>query len=326
MNERFSKKVDAMPVQTPNEPLVLMYHGLDPGDGRYAQTPAEARAYVLSRSDFLDHLSLLEQAGRRFADPGGFPLDPIGPMGHIGPISPIGPMGHIGPMGRIGPISPIGPMGKTGMIPAKPLLSPNEVLITFDDGMLSDYDVAFPILAEKGRRAAFFITTAEVGAKGRVTWEHLREMAAAGMTLGAHGHTHRFLSELGADEQRKELEISRALIQENTGLAVRMMSLPGGRFRSDTFAAARACGYMAVFTSSPVPEALCGGVRVVGRIALSADWQTERMKNFLAGQDDSLRTLRRTDAVHRFAQRRLGTSGFAWLHRMYWRLRAKSGN
>jgi peptidoglycan/xylan/chitin deacetylase (PgdA/CDA1 family) len=210
------------------------------------------------------------------------------------------------------------------MIPAKPLLSPNEVLLTFDDGMLSDYDVAFPILAEKGRRAAFFITTAEVGAKGRVTWEHLREMAAAGMTLGAHGHTHRFLPELGADEQRVELETSRALIEDKTGAAVRMMSLPGGRFRSDTCAAARACGYIAVFTSSPVPEALCGGVRLVGRIALSADWQTERMKNFLAGQDDSLRTLRRADAVHRFAQRCLGASGFAWLHRMYWRLRAKS--
>ena len=316
MNERFSKKVDPMPAQTPNEPLVLMYHGLDPGDGRYAQTPAEARAYVLSRSDFLDHLSLLERAGRRFADPDELPLETIGPIGHIGP------MGRIGPIGPIRPISPIG---------TKPLLSPNEVLLTFDDGMLSDYDVAFPILAEKGRRAAFFITTGEVGARGRVTWEHLREMAAAGMTLGAHGHTHRFLSELGADEQRKELETSRALIQDKTGAAVRMMSLPGGRFRSDTFAAARACGYTAVFTSSPRLERTCGGVRVIGRIAVSAGWGaagarrgtgSRRMRDFLARQSACLVAMRRADALHRFAQVCLGPRAYAWLHRAYWRLRA----
>jgi len=298
-----------MPAQTPNEPLVLMYHGLDPGDGRYAQTSPEARAYFLSRSGFLDHLSLLEQAGRRLVDPDGFSLEP---------------------MGRIGPISPIGPMGKMGMIPAKPLLSPNEVLLTFDDGMLSDYDVAFPILAEKGRRAAFFITTAEVGAKGRVTWEHLREMAAAGMTLGAHGHTHRFLPELGPDEQRVELETSRALIQDKTGAAVRMMSLPGGRFRGDTCAAARACGYTAVFTSSPQLERTCGGVRVIGRIALSAGWGagdarhgtgSRRMRDFLARQSACLTAMRRADALHRFAQACLGPRAYAWLHRAYWRLR-----
>jgi peptidoglycan/xylan/chitin deacetylase (PgdA/CDA1 family) len=304
MNERFSKKVDPMPAQTPNEPLVLMYHGLDPGDGRYSQTPPEARAYVLSRSDFLDHLSLLERAGRRLADPAEF---------------------HQEQIGRIGPI------GQIGLTGAKPLLSPNEVLLTFDDGMLSDYDVAFPILAEKGRRAAFFITTGEVGAKGRVTWEHLREMAAAGMTLGAHGHTHRFLSELGADEQRNELETSRALIQDKTGVAVRMMSLPGGRFRSDTFAAARAWGYTAVFTSSPHPERTCGGVRVIGRIALSAGWGaadgphetgSQRMRDFLARQSACLAAMRRTDALHRFAQACLGPRTYAWLHRACWRLRA----
>ena len=42
-----------------NEPLVLMYHGLDPGDGRYAQTPPEVMAYVLPRGAFVDHLDLL---------------------------------------------------------------------------------------------------------------------------------------------------------------------------------------------------------------------------------------------------------------------------
>ena len=50
-------------------PIVLMYHGLDPGDGRYDGAPPEGRAYVIGRETFREHLRALVDAGRRIVDP-----------------------------------------------------------------------------------------------------------------------------------------------------------------------------------------------------------------------------------------------------------------
>ena len=37
------------------------------------------------------------------------------------------------------------------------------VILTFDDGLVTDYEIAFPLLAEFGQRAVFFLNTATIG-------------------------------------------------------------------------------------------------------------------------------------------------------------------
>jgi len=60
------------------ETIVLMYHGLDPGDGRYDKAPASERAYVLSHKTFRRHLHAIRESGCRVADPGGVPSPETG--------------------------------------------------------------------------------------------------------------------------------------------------------------------------------------------------------------------------------------------------------
>jgi peptidoglycan/xylan/chitin deacetylase (PgdA/CDA1 family) len=58
---------------------------------------------------------------------------------------------------------------------------PNEkmALISFDDGWLSQYDSAFPILKDFGYKASFSIVTSFVGSKENyMTWNQVKEMAA----------------------------------------------------------------------------------------------------------------------------------------------------
>src|SRR5687768_16837105 len=83
-----------------------------------------------------------------------------------------------------------------GMAPAVASPTAPEVMITFDDGFTSDADIALPCLLGAGLRAAFFVTSAFVDRPGRVTRAQLRALAAAGMTIGSHGATHRFLATL----------------------------------------------------------------------------------------------------------------------------------
>jgi hypothetical protein len=59
-------------------------------------------------------------------------------------------------------------------------LPPRPILITFDDGFLSSYEVADPILARYGWNATIFAITGMVGTPGKLSWEQLRQMQATG--------------------------------------------------------------------------------------------------------------------------------------------------
>ena len=274
-----------------------MYHGLDPGDGRYAACEAGVMPYVLSREAFRSHLQVLGEMGRRVVRPEDF-------------------LANLGSCGSR-PALPSSSCCSDGLFP------PGEVLLTFDDGMASDYDVALPELASAGCRALFFVVTGKVGERGRVSRAQLREMVAAGMSLGAHGHTHRYLTTLSAREQRNELESSRKWLEDQVGVSVAALSLPGGRFNSHTLAAARDRRFETVFTSAPFPPRYREEEKIwtVGRVAVRTAWFGSLLVGFLGRQDKHLRRMRRADAARRLAREFLGDGLYSRLHRLFWRLR-----
>ena len=69
----------------------------------------------------------------------------------------------------------------------KEQLPPNAILITFDTTHQWIYEIALPILRYRNMKAALFIRVDEVGAKGRLTWAQLAEMAASGVDIGIQG-------------------------------------------------------------------------------------------------------------------------------------------
>jgi peptidoglycan/xylan/chitin deacetylase (PgdA/CDA1 family) len=131
------------------------------------------------------------------------------------------------------------------------LLATKAVAITFDDGNLSDYSVAHPILRKYGFVATFFIPTAWIGRKNYVDWTHLRHMALEGMSIQSHGLTHAFLSDLSEDALSEELHDSKRVIEENLGTSVKYISMPGGYYSNAVLRLARQAGYRGVMTSTP---------------------------------------------------------------------------
>jgi hypothetical protein len=104
----------------------------------------------------------------------------------------------------------------------------NRVAISFDDGDLGQAARAFPALAKHGMTATFFVTTGWIGQPRYASWEQLREMAAAGMSIQSHTHQHPFLSELSEGPLRDELRRSRDLLDAQLGQRTAMLALPGG--------------------------------------------------------------------------------------------------
>ena len=74
--------------------------------------------------------------------------------------------------------------------------------IVIDDGFISAYTMAFPVLKDEGVPATFFITTANIGATGFMTWRQVDEISSwkprgstpAFFELGSHTVDHRSLA------------------------------------------------------------------------------------------------------------------------------------
>ena len=78
-------------------------------------------------------------------------------------------------------------------------INKKKILLTIDDGLLSFYKNAWPILKSKRIPFILFVSTREVGAFNYMTWDQIREISKEDFVeIGNHSHTHEYL----VDESR----------------------------------------------------------------------------------------------------------------------------
>ncbi len=111
------------------------------------------------------------------------------------------------------------------------------VAITFDDGHISSYQYAYPLLKKYGFHATYYLYTDFLGARDALNWGQIQEMQASGLIdFQAHSKTHSNLIVRGADESdqhyrdRLDLEIRqpRDLIQRHLQTRVIQFAYPYG--------------------------------------------------------------------------------------------------
>lgn len=134
-------------------------------------------------------------------------------------------------------------------LPAKP------ILLTFDDGFMSVYRYAFPILQRYRMTATVFVTPdpdsenfkkhATVDAP--LTPEQMREMSAYGVAIESHGMTHQYLTEMEPTHASWELEESKRVLEGIVRKPVQFLAIPSGAYNRTVKRLAQAAGYSAVF-------------------------------------------------------------------------------
>lgn len=105
--------------------------------------------------------------------------------------------------------------------------------LTFDDGWLDNYTVAFPLLQEYGATATIFLVTGAVGNGTMMSWAQVDEMERAGIRFGSHTVTHAELGRCEPEQIRRELVDSRATLAERLAHPSRWFCFPKGS-HSDT--------------------------------------------------------------------------------------------
>lgn len=163
-----------------------------------------------------------------------------------------------------------------------PRAQPGEstVVLCFDDGGRSDFELALPLLAEAGIPATFFVNTALIGHPGYLDWNEVRAMGELGMDVESHGHQHVALTRLPGLELERQLRTSRHILQERTGKPVHFLAAPYGFWNQRVLETALAVGYRGLCISragaaAPAPSP------VLPRNAVRCDTSARQLQAWL---------------------------------------------
>jgi len=157
-------------------------------------------------------------------------------------------------------------------------LPDRSVVLTFDDGFKDCYTVVAPHLRQRNLPAAVFIITERAFGrfvpKGEsfMSWDQIRELAAAGIEIGSHGCSHLPLPELSLEEVTKELTESRAMLESNVGGGAPIpLSYPFGQTSEKISRLTQSLGFMCAIASDSGPNSEDASIFRLSRTVIASN-------------------------------------------------------
>jgi len=110
-----------------------------------------------------------------------------------------------------------------------------KIIITFDDGLKSDYSTAYPILKANNQSAVSYVVTSRVGDSALANLADLRELQSAGWDISSHTVSHS-PDLLASDDPTRISELNNSydwLVANKFQKSAGFLSYPNGAFDSD---------------------------------------------------------------------------------------------
>ena len=160
-----------------------------------------------------------------------------------------------------------------------------QLFLTFDDGGSSAPAIG-DLLAERGWKGHFFITTDRIDTPAFVSTRDLLGLRDAGHVIGSHSCSHpERMSRCSWEELVREWTQSVARLAEILGHPVTCASIPGGYYASTVAKAAAFAGITTLFTSEPTTRVrTIDGCRLLGRYAVLRGTPTATVAAIAAGR------------------------------------------
>ena len=123
-----------------------------------------------------------------------------------------------------------------------------KILLTIDDGLLSFYNNAWPILKEKNIPFILFVSTREVGAFNYMNWDQIIELHNSdNVEIGNHSHSHEYLVEESADFIKDDILKSIKIFEEKLGKNSIFFSYPFGEYSKEFKKIIKSLGFQYAF-------------------------------------------------------------------------------
>ncbi len=129
-------------------------------------------------------------------------------------------------------------------------IAENPVVLSFDDGIRSQFTEALPILSRRFWPGVLNLKV-EALDQGELDDAMVNEMIDSGWELDAHTLSHPDLTELDPDSLEREVAESRRDLATRFGQPVNFLCYPGGRFNEEVIAVAKRAGYRGATTTQP---------------------------------------------------------------------------
>ena len=170
-------------------------------------------------------------------------------------------------------------------------LQGKDVVFTFDDGGVSFYTKAAPILEKYGFKGVFFISTKYIGTPGFLDKEQVVALAARGHIIGSHSHTHpEIFTKLSKEEVREEWSKSYEILQGMLNNKDLPMSIPNGYASKIIMQEAIDCGFTDIYTSQPTTKVKTFiGHKVIGRYVVHENMTTEDVLRIVTSQGTKMK-------------------------------------
>jgi peptidoglycan/xylan/chitin deacetylase (PgdA/CDA1 family) len=134
-------------------------------------------------------------------------------------------------------------------LPARP------VVLTFDDAYTDFESTVMPILKAHGFPATLYVPTAYVGGTASwlldcdedqrpiLSWGAIRDIAAAGIEVASHSHSHAQLDRIPPGAVEDEVRRSRQILENNLGAAIEGFAYPFGYWNRGVRSSVLSAGY-----------------------------------------------------------------------------------
>jgi len=142
-----------------------------------------------------------------------------------------------------------------GFLEFRTQIPEKSVVITFDDGWRSFYDIAFPVLRDYGFPATLFVSAEFIGKKNAMSWDQVKVLSETGFDIQCKITTRANPAELRNPEAFKEYFIalqgevtrSKKIIKKKLNRECRYLAYPYGETNTVVVAMAKKEGFRAAF-------------------------------------------------------------------------------
>ncbi len=123
-----------------------------------------------------------------------------------------------------------------------------KILLTIDDGFLSFYENAWPILKAKKIPFILFVSTREIGAFNYMTWDQIKEISKEDFVeIGNHSHTHEYLVDERDELIKEDIAKSISIFKKNLGKNSDFFSYPFGEYSNNFKSIIKSFGFKYAF-------------------------------------------------------------------------------